>query len=332
VIEKYVYKILFQLILFLNVFIYISCKKEVHLTEYSVSDLKINVKLRKIVFTNDSTIFVCGGNKNEFGVIFKTTDNGKHWNRIFSKNNYSINDIFFLNDSIGYACGDNLMLLKTTDSGNDWFNEWNYSFSNWQSYITPLQCILFINKDTGFVSGGADYSKGVICETYNGGRDWVFSGSDNEQKSIFFTNNLTGFFSGYGIIQKTVDAAKQLEILNVSGDYYTSVFFTGNETGFACGFNGSIYKTTNAGKNWTEVLKVNNIFKKRIHLNYIFFINNISGYAVGNEGVFLKTNNSGDTWIQYVIDKKLNMYSLSVNSHNEMFIACDGGKIIKIGI
>jgi photosystem II stability/assembly factor-like uncharacterized protein len=332
VFDKYIYTNLFRVILFLNIALFFSCKKDPHITDYSILNLEENIRLKKIIFSGNYAIHVCGGNKGGNGAIYRSTDNGNSWNKTFSQNNCSINDIFFIDGNLAYACGDNLSLFKSTDGGNNWFRAWNYTFSEWQSYITPLQCILFLNKDTGFVSGGANYSKGVICKTYNGGIDWTFQSSDNEQKSMFFTNARTGYFSGYGIIQKTSDAGKTLNNLDVSGDYFTSLFFINNKTGFACGFNGGIYKTIDGGNTWSEVFKTVNVLRKRIHLNSIYFINDNCGFAAGEEGVFLKTKDSGNSWDQFIIDKTLNMYSISVNNHNEIYIACDGGKIVKLMI
>ena len=328
---KIAYKLFRLFTLFVMFFTFFSaCKKENHITDYTIIDIKVNATLKKIIFINDSTGYLCGGKKNDFGIIYKSTDSGNSWYSIYLDNNKSINDIFFISDSLGYACGDELLLIKTTNGGQTWYKAYDYSFSNWQEYVTPLQSIWFLNKDTGFVSGGDNYYKGVICKTFNGGLDWTFQSLDNEQKSIFFNNNQTGYFSGYGIIYKTDNGGKNLDILDIDGDSFVSVFFVNSNNGFAAGYNGGIYKTTDAGNSWKAVLKGNSLFKERININNIRFINNNSGYAVGNNGLLLTTNNSGNDWSKKIIDKNLNLYSIFVNNHNEAFISADNGKIIKI--
>ena len=308
------------------------CTKENRISDYLVIDIKEAIKLRKMALSADSAIFVCGGNRECSGAIFRSVDKGQNFTKVYSDNEHSINDIMFLRDGSGFACGDDLSFYRSTDNGTTWFKGWDFTFSNWQDFITPLQSIYFANKDTGFIAGGADFSTGVICKTFNGGGNWAFESSDNEQKGIFFTNPLQGFFCGYGIIQKTIDSGKKMKALDITGDYFTSLFFSGNETGFSCGYNGGIYKTANAGEKWSSVYSQDKFLKKRIHLNNIYFTCEKTGFAVGNDGIILRTDDYGDSWKEILVDENMDLISIFCIDSKELLITCDKGKIIMLKI
>src|SRR6188768_1418886 len=81
------------------------------------------------------------------------------------------------------------------------------------------------------------------------------------------------------------------------------LFFVNDQIGFIVGYNGNIYKTTNAGKSWEKKNSGTSL-----HLFSVFFLNENVGFAAGevmrnclsddcNKGsVFLKTTDGGETW------------------------------------
>lgn len=80
---------------------------------------------------------------------------------------------------------------------------------------------------------------------------------------------------------------------NASGGGLQSVFALNDKTAFTVGGaagNGALFKTTDGGKTWTNIL--NNYY------NDVFFINELTGYVVGNNGSILKTEDGGQTWVQ----------------------------------
>ena len=70
-----------------------------------------------------------------------------------------------------------------------------------------------------------------------------------------------------------------------------SLYFTDAFTVYAAGESGKIWKTVNAGSNWTTLSTgISNA------LHSIFFPDEMTGYAVGHSGIILKSNNAGITW------------------------------------
>lgn len=148
---------------------------------------------------------------NSGGGIYKTTDGGLDWKRVFQANSY-LRSIEFINDSIGFAGSLQEKFLRTTDGGETWnsiqdsvpysidgicglshagdhvfgvgvYNSPSYFIKsenkgvNWTSkdmseYCDALVDCHFIDELNGFVSG-ADYDNGaIILKTTDGGETW----------------------------------------------------------------------------------------------------------------------------------------------------------------
>jgi len=56
-----------------------TCTKEIKISDYSVIDIKEGIKLRKMALSADSAIFICGGNRESSGAIFRSVDKGQNF-------------------------------------------------------------------------------------------------------------------------------------------------------------------------------------------------------------------------------------------------------------
>lgn len=95
------------------------------------------------------------------------------------------------------------------------------------------------------------------------------------------------------------------------------MFFVDSRVGFVVGYNGTIYKTIDAGKSWT---KQNS--GTTLHLYSVFFLNDNIGFAAGQAmsgcldedcgkgSVVLKTSNGGETWTKMFFKDYTGIYSL----------------------
>jgi len=318
------------IIFLLSSFLFLSCEKEELIkVDHVTIDLNTNGDLRKILFLPDSIGLICGGNKNELGLIYRTINNGLSWQIVYSDNKHCLYDLFFLDSLNGFACGDSLTLLKTTDGGETWSE---YLFNNfpYDQFMVPIRSMYFFNQDTAFFAGGEFMHKGLISSTFNAGYIWSHLSIGNEWRCILFTDRLHGFASGYGQIYKTIDGGQNFTPCDITGDYYNSLYFFSTDIGFAAGYNGGIYRTTNAGNNWSEVINDNGMFDERIHLNYIHFFNQQLGYVVGNSGVIMKSTNGGNNWKRFEDISNKHLYSFDLSINNYLFITAEKGKIFLI--
>lgn len=120
--------------------------------------------------------------------------------------------------------------------------------------------------------------------------------------SVYFQNNLEGYAGGKGYIWKTVDGG-------VSWNQYptgyitskvTDIKFSDMSTGFCVIGGYMLFKTTNAGANWTQIMNVNP--------QYIVVRSSLEIYCIG-QNILYKTLNGGSNWQQILVSSIYNSYT-----------------------
>jgi photosystem II stability/assembly factor-like uncharacterized protein len=236
--------------------------------------------------------------------IFKTSDGGYNWTLRYSFNNsnglYSIN---FINDTIGWSSGYSGLLVKTTNSGLNWFLLSSNTTQN-------INCVKFVSVDIGFCSTNG----GNILKTINGGNNWKLQnlGIFSPLYSISMVNPLTGWIcGGNGNIYKTSNSGDNWILQNsgITSNLY-SIFFCNLNTGWACGDN-SIVKTLNGGITWRKDADCSPLIFKSI-----YFIDANTGWCLDSRGLILKTTTGGSSWILHNNNIIPDNFSLSQNYPN----------------
>ena len=172
-----------------------------------------------------------------------------------------------------YAVGENGTFMKSSDGGDTWkINSQagvpDNSFGAGASY--RLNTAWFFDANTGIVAGQSAYNENIkIRRTTNGGE--TFSSID------------LGTSTGSPRIN--------------------DIHFINSTTGFLCGSsNVKVFKTTNAGLNWTAM---SNLPVTAYNFNCIYAINE-NNIIIGTEssGLYrniLRTTNGGATWIEQTL-------------------------------
>ncbi len=128
--------------------------------------------------------------------------------------------------------------------------------------------------------------------------------------TIQFINSNTGYFvSSNSSLFKTTNAGANWSSYQTGTGSTTNMYFFTELNGWLCGQN--IKHTTNGGVNW----QVQPVQGYEAGLNSIYFINETSGWAVGTNGTILKTI-SGGIGIQPISSSIPNGYELSQNYPN----------------
>ena len=111
--------------------------------------------------------------------------------------------------------------------------------------------------------------------------------------SAQFFNENTGYVTGErGVFLKTTNGGITWILSRVDSIYidYTKLFFIDQNIGFV--FSGSVYRTSNAGLNWTRTFFPGNAF-----INSLNFINSSTGLAISNDtSIVFRTVNGGLIW------------------------------------
>lgn len=132
------------------------------------------------------------------------------------------------------------------------------------------------------------------------------------------------------IVAKSTDGGITWEKL----DFYISqtewnfndVYFIDNNTGFiAAGKNykGMIYKTTDGGENWSEILSTSYEIKS------ITFIDATFGYATGISGKAWKTTDGGDSWSEIPISTTDDISNMSFVNKHVGWVTGEDGNVFK---
>lgn len=280
------------------------------------------------------------------------------WVQLNSGTNVWLRSIQFTDVNTGYVCGLKGKILKTTNSGTNWFSislDTIYEFNG----------IYFFNSSTGVVVGGS--SNGSIYRTTNGGINWISQGyffssrftcvdfadintgfaaaipgyiyrttnSGINWNSVFYQSNwtmssikttdintcfgITMIPPGYNMFVKTTNSG--INWLTQQINSYTilnGIYFNNALTGYVVG--NILMKTTNSGNNWST---------QQTSGNRLFFIDNNTGYIVHNNGIIRKTTNAGENWVNQQSGVNSNLWSVHFINSNTGFAAGENGTIIK---
>lgn len=253
--------------------------------------------LQDIYFINSSTGVAVGNN----GKIIRTTDAGLTWQSITSGTGNSLFSLKFPDNITGYTGGYTGTVLRTLNSGASWSPRTGCGIN--------ISCISFLNTSTGITAGGGS----LMCFTTDGGQSWNPRYTPGYIVMSISFINLTTLIAcavdmpGAKIFKSTNNGNNWSEVmtLNNSGlnqTYSLSyIYFKNAVTGFCTGshtFNGpvwgDIYRTTNAGNNWSAAGSIGPATGSALF--GISFGDSLSGTAVGNNGVIMRSTNGGANW------------------------------------
>jgi photosystem II stability/assembly factor-like uncharacterized protein len=319
---------LFLLLLLFTLFF--SCKKSKLATiEWTKINSGTSLDLKSIFsFNLSDTVFVCGGNREKEGIVMRSVDKGNSWQTVLQSNSISFNQLYFKNSQLGFVLGDFADIYKTTDGGNSWkhcvFRD-SVSFN----FKVVLRSIEFINDSVAFVCGGDDFGNGIILKTTDNGENWTsIVTEDHELRSLDFVSSLHAFSCGYGLLLESNNGGSTWDTKDFDNEFLTAIHFIDQSTGYLCSFDGSIYKTSNAGSNWEKLLKGNAFLSsKRYHFNCMDVLTNETIMAAGEEGYAMLSQDDGKTWLRASMNDSNTIHQILLTSSNSGWAVTDKGGI-----
>jgi photosystem II stability/assembly factor-like uncharacterized protein len=209
-------------------------------------------------------------------------------------NGQQVSDLIFMDSLTGYIITNNSnpndtgYILKSTNGGDNW----SIIYRDFRDFSK----VKFLNKDTGFVSGG--FGTGArLKKTTNGGINWIDlntpgGGLINLYDMLLFgndtiwvteTNQLVG-----GIFRTTNGGLSWNKMDNgiFGSTYPDKIYFYNSRIGFASN-SSLLFRTTNSGYNWSQVMN-NNGF------NDMKFVDSLTGYKAYDS--LKKTTDGGLNW------------------------------------
>ena len=231
------------------------------------------------VYFTDSQTGIIGANNS----IYKTTNGGYLWEE---KNITGIdslltggefNRIFFTNDDMGWALNTRYV-IKTTDRGENWQSQLN---------IATLTGIHFSDTTNGWVTriGGGIYKP---FKTIDGGETWTEQTNfpSNDTRDVFFNDSLKGFITRNNELYHTANGGLTWSLINNVTDFSSGRFSNKINTDIFLAGN-RVYKSTDSGETWNEVLNLRNE-----SIEFIRLLDINEGFAVGGRGLILHYRDS----------------------------------------
>ncbi len=283
-------------------------------TEYTPLNVPTKADITKILFADKLN----GWSVTVTGQVLSTFDGGKTW-KAKQVTNRPITDIHFRGKQ-GYMTGERGLLMKTTDGGASWQDislNIKFNFSG-----------IGIINDTSAIICGTDQNSmaktvGVTFQTWDRGKTW--------QKKPFLGN---GFFDVvvwppskvyFLAIKKafhSIDGAGFFWTGKYEGKRLGFAFDFQDDWGYMVGGDGLFMKSTDHGRNWTEVpMQVT----KSLHA--VAMIDHFSGVAGGQDGIVINFFQSGDQYTVENIGLPVSISSVAV-TEDKVFLAGQNGTIV----
>ena len=272
-------------------------------------DLSANNQLLDMCFYSGNYGIVTGKNKTIYftrdGITWNPADTIKIPTSVYQDRS-DIKGVYLVNENIAYAVGwgsqsknEPSMLLKSTNGGGDWNflvqEENNRTYEN-------LFDVYFKDENNGIAVGGAVLGS-VILRTSDGGINWLkLEAPFGSQLNSVYGIGDEIWIAGYeGFICYSPDFGNtwDYETPIVNSTLYNLQFPT-SQIGYATGFNGSMLKTTDGGKNWKSSYV--SVDFTSLNIKDMFFINENVGYTASSYRMVSKTTDGGLTWTAIIPD------------------------------
>ncbi len=250
-----------------------------------------------------------------YGTFIRTTDGGVSWfvNHFVNNLNTSFSSVFFNSSSAGFICSNNGHILRTVNSGTNWFTQ-NSGVSS------SLNSIHFVTGSYGVAAGAS----GVILKTTDSGQNWIQKSSVSNAvfNSVFLSSQNTGYIGGStGVLLKTTNGGNNWDSVYGNRGSIKKLFFVDDLTGFLCG-NNVIRKTVNGGLLWDSIAPYN--------CNSVHFINSNTGFFTSSYFKVYKTTDGGATFSSQSLNSGFdNLFAVAFNSNGSGITGGFNGYIFK---
>ena len=266
---------------------------------------------------------------DDFQRVYYSKDKGRSWIEKFTIESYkedwdihtnNTDDLAAIDTNHFYFGMDTKSMLKYTNDGGRTINYLQFPDSN-----SIIQHVVMFDTLKGLV-----YTRDKFYRTFDG---WdTFDTLQTNYSGLYYkkqimndsiirwiySNNIDAEFGVHGaryLIDYNINTNTDTIIYGFEEEYrvndlkhsLSGLFFVNDSLGFICGYrrwnntsyagNDLIYKTTDGGSSWREVLNADN--GSPFGLYEIAFANEKYGVTVGADGKLYETQDGGENWTYY---------------------------------
>jgi photosystem II stability/assembly factor-like uncharacterized protein len=308
-------------------------------------------RLNDLKFINSKTGFLLGWDgmtSMYFSFVYKTTDGGKNWIRVFDRNVGLVRPLIgicFSDENNGVAVGRLGRIFRTTTGGTDWTQQYanpSYTFND----------VFFSDSKRGTIIG----NDGIILRTNTGGlsysdnwehtyigytSEYYFEPIDLPLRDIQLIGSKTGICAGFSIYKTTDGGMNWNESSNdviSNGDLIAAfktygIWMDDSQNGSIVGKSyqqGSIYNTTNGGVSWNRYIFADDLQEMQYRIAHdIYYLDNLHRIIIAQYGRILYTSDGGETWIKTDSVTAWDLNDLSFANSEVGFVVGDKGTILK---
>jgi photosystem II stability/assembly factor-like uncharacterized protein len=281
--------------------------------------------LNAVYFVSDKRGWVAG----DGGLVFRTEDGGKSWQRQTTGTEESVNDIYFRDREEGYLLAGN-KIFSTEDGGAGWREVHAFAPAEFGGAAPELYSVRFATKKRGWIVGSVSRGDNVVDSlllyTEDGGASWLRRSMPvrYELLHLDFDGGKRGWIVGdRGTILHTEDggATWARQDSGTTATLY-HVDFVDDENGWAVGERSTIIRTNDGGRTWLQVRS--NPLGATATLLSVAFVNKDDGWIVGRRGVILRSSDGGRTWLKQESGTTQHLFALFFKGKTGWAVGGDG--------
>jgi photosystem II stability/assembly factor-like uncharacterized protein len=230
--------------------------------------------------------------------VLQTTFSQNSWVELTTGVTSRLNDISSRKGIAVWACGENATIIRSTNSGDTWFNANNSVIPAGRN----LTCVFGINPEAAFTAGFNGINS-IVYKTINGGTTWLesYQIEDARVNGIYMYDQNEGILvaepqGGRWGIYKTFDGGSTWDSaglyvgqLNNESGFIGSFWATGTRIWFGTN-NTRIHTSDDLGTSWQVLLTGSEQNSRSVWFDYNYNM----GYTGGNS--IINSSNYGTSW------------------------------------
>lgn len=262
-------------------------------------------------------------------IIYKSTNQGKVWNKVNEKYDDIVNKIYNISkcsiidsNHIYIRNIDKVALEITTDGGKTFktvlFGDLSEDKTEYFYDITMFTNQIGAGLTRSYLIFTTDnwttYKIIKLPESVYPSRPLFFIDSNNIAFEQYTDYN--NDFLKYDITNRKWSIWSRSELIVDEDDRMDALKFVNDTLGYSCGgrrinvgdlANDIVWKTTDRGKTWTKLMDQLN--DPGFGMNQVAFRNEQQGIAIGSYGKIFETTDGGESWFQHPIQDNMTSWS-----------------------